>query len=261
MTILETRGLSRSFGGLHAVENVSTKIADNEIFGIIGPNGAGKTTFLNLCGGACPVTSGDILFFDKRITNLPSYKIAKMGIMRTFQNIKLFDSMTVLDNVRAGFHICEDAGFFDALIRTKKFKTKNVELENRTIELLQTLDLLKYKNTVAKNLSYGLKRKVEIARALASKPKLLLLDEPVAGMNPVETKSLLNFIVKIRDEGYTIAVIEHDIKFMAELCDRIMVLDYGKKICEDTAAKVYRDARVIEAYFGKGNRVREEKSA
>lgn len=255
--LLETQNLCRFFGGLRAVDGVSVQINAREIFGIIGPNGAGKTTFLNLCSGACRVSSGAIMFDGKNITNLGAHTISQAGIARTFQNIKLFNSMTVFDNVCAGFHNVEKTNLFDALARTRRFKQEQAEVERRAFSLLQKLQLEEYKDMLAKNLSYGMRRKVEIARAIATGPKLLLLDEPVAGMNPAETRALLDFILKIRDEGWTIAVIEHDIKFIAQLCDRVMVLHYGKKLCEGSAAEVYKDSRVIEAYFGRGRTARD----
>ncbi|MDR0552022.1 MAG: ABC transporter ATP-binding protein [Spirochaetaceae bacterium] len=252
MSLLETRNLCRSFGGLHACDNVSVRIESNEIFGIIGPNGAGKTTFLNLCAGTLPPDSGEIIFNGKNIAGLSAWKIARRGIARTFQNIKLFNSMTVHDNVAAGFHTAETSHFYDALFRTKRFRQEQSSTEKSAFELLHRLGLGQYKDVLAKNLSYGMQRKVEIARSLAARPELLLLDEPSAGMNPVETKSLLTFIKMIRDEGYTVVLIDHDIKFIAEACSRIMVMHYGKKICEDTVDVIYNDERVIEAYFGRG---------
>ncbi len=252
MTLLEATQVSKYFRGLKAVESVDASVKKGEIFGIIGPNGAGKTTFLNLIGGTFPVTKGKLVFNGEDITNLPSWKIAQKGIARTFQNIQLFNSMSVLENVAVGFHISEKSGMIDAIFRTKRFRKEKKEIEERALALLTKLGLESYKDVLAKNLSYGMQRKVEIARALAADPKLLLLDEPAAGMNPNETKSLLEFIKAINKEGYTIMVIEHDVKFMIQLCDRIIVLNYGKKISEGTPEEVRNDPAVIEAYFGRG---------
>lgn len=257
MTLLEATQVSKYFRGLHAVDGVDAKVEKGEIFGIIGPNGAGKTTFLNLIGGTFPVTKGKLVFDGEDITNLPSWKVAQKGIARTFQNIQLFNSMTVLENVAVGFHLSEKANMLDAIFRTKRYRSEKKEIEERAVALLTKLGLDEYKDVQAKNLSYGMQRKVEIARALAADPKLLLLDEPAAGMNPNETKSLLDFIKSINKEGYTIIVIEHDVKFMIQLCDRIMVLNYGKKISEGTPAEVRNDPKVIEAYFGSGRAARQ----
>lgn len=252
MTLLQATQVSKYFRGLHAVDGVDARVEQGEIFGIIGPNGAGKTTFLNLIGGTYPVTKGKLEFDGEDITNLPSWKIAQKGIARTFQSIQLFNSMSVLENVAVGFHISEKANMLDAIFRTKRYRSEKKDIEEKALALLTKLGLDAYKDVHAKNLSYGMQRKVEIARALATDPKLLLLDEPAAGMNPNETKSLLDFIKSINKEGYTIIVIEHDVKFMIQLCDRIMVLNYGKKISEGTPSEVRNDPKVVEAYFGSG---------
>lgn len=250
--ILETKGVCKYFSGLKAVNMVDMKVNEGSIFGIIGPNGAGKTTFFNLCSGTYKVTSGDIYFENENITNLPPEAIAERGIIRTFQNIKLFKYLSVLENVKAGCHIHTKTNFFDAVLHTKQYKKDEAYAEQQAMKVLEEVGLTEYKDWKAGNLPYGMQRKVEIARALAAKPKLLLLDEPAAGMNPAETWSLLEFIKKINQNGHTIVVIEHDMKFVMNLCDYIMVLNFGEKICEGVPETVKNNAQVQEAYFGRG---------
>ncbi len=250
--MLETKGVCKYFNGLKAVEMVDMKVEEGAIFGIIGPNGAGKTTFFNLCSGTYEVTQGDILFEGENITNKAPEEIATKGIIRTFQNIKLFKFLSVLENVKAGCHIHTKTSYFDAIFHTKRYKQDEEYATNQALKVLEEVDMLEYKDWKAGNLPYGLQRKVEIARALAAKPKLLLLDEPAAGMNPAETWSLLEFIKKIRDKGQTIIVIEHDMKFVMNLCDYIMVLNFGQKIAEGVPDVIKNDKQVQEAYFGRG---------
>ncbi len=252
MYILESRKVSKHFGGLKAVDQVDMQVEKGEIFGIIGPNGAGKTTFFNLCAGTYPVTSGEILFNGANTTNKPPHEMARLGLARTFQNIKLFDYMTVEENIAVGFHIHTRTNVFDAVLHTRRYKNDEALIRERTAEILEFVGLTPYAKVKASNLSYGIQRKVEIARALVLKPSLLLLDEPAAGMNPSETQELLTFVRKLNADGYTIVVIEHDMKFIMNLCDRILVLNYGKKICEGTPEVVKNNAAVAEAYFGKG---------
>ncbi len=250
--MLETKGVCKYFNGLKAVEMVDMKVEQGAIFGIIGPNGAGKTTFFNLCSGTYNVTQGDIIFEGENITNKPPEEIATKGIVRTFQNIKLFKFLSVIENVKAGCHIHTKTNYFDAIFHTKRYKQDEEYATNRALEVLESVDMLEYKDWKAGNLPYGLQRKVEIARALAAKPKLLLLDEPAAGMNPAETWSLLEFIKKIRENGQTIIVIEHDMKFVMNLCDYIMVLNFGQKIAEGVPDTIKNHKQVQEAYFGRG---------
>ena len=250
--ILEAKGVSKHFGGLKAVEKVDMQVKEGSIFGIIGPNGAGKTTFFNLCSGTYKVTSGQILFGGQDITNLPPEEVAKKGLIRTFQNIKLFQYLSVLENVKVGCHINTRTSVFDAIFHTKTYHQDEEYATEKANRVLEEVGLTEYKDWKAGNLPYGYQRKVEIARALATEPKLLLLDEPAAGMNPAETWSLLEFIQKIRDKGHTIVVIEHDMKFVMNLCDYIMVLSFGEKICEGTPDMVKNDKNVQEAYFGRG---------
>lgn len=250
--LLEAREVCQYFGGLKAVEKVSMKIEERDIFGIIGPNGAGKTTFFNICSGIFKPTSGEIFFRGQNITGMLTERIARMGMARTFQNIQLFKFMTVLENVKIGFHIRTKTSMLDALIRGRRYREDEILAEKQGLEVLDRVGLLPYKDTLASNLPYGLQRRVEIARALALDPRILLLDEPVAGMNPAETQELSDFIQKLNADGYTIAVIEHDMKFVMNTCNRILVLNFGQKICEGSPEEVKNDRGVNEAYFGKG---------
>ena len=252
MILLEAKKLSKHFMGLKAVEQVDMQVYEREILGIIGPNGAGKTTFFNLCSCTIPATSGEILLCGKNITGCHAEDVAQMGIARTFQNIKLFMHMTVAENVAVGFHIQTKTNILDAILHTKRYKNDELLIKQKTEEILKRLDLYEYKDYPAANLSYGMQRKVEIARTMALEPKVLLLDEPAAGMNPNETKELLSFVKKLNTDGYTIVVIEHDMKFIMNLCDRIVVLNHGEKICEGTPDVVKNSRQVQEAYFGKG---------
>lgn len=250
--ILEAKGVCKYFGGLKAVNNVDMKVPEGSVFGIIGPNGAGKTTFFNLCSGTYKLTSGQILFGGEDITNKTPEEIARKGIVRTFQNIKLFKYLSVLDNVKVGCHIHTKTSVLDALLHTKTYKKDEEYAVNQARKVLEEVGLTEYTDTKAGNLPYGLQRKVEIARALAADPKILLLDEPAAGMNPAETWSLLEFIKRIKETGRTVMVIEHDMKFVMNLCDEILVLSFGEKICEGLPEKVKNDEQVQTAYFGKG---------
>lgn len=250
--ILEARDVCQYFGGLKAVEKVNMEINEGDIFGIIGPNGAGKTTFFNICSGIYKPTFGKIIFQGEEISGLSPDKIARRGMARTFQNIQLFKYMTVLENVKIGFHIRTKTGIASAIFRNNTFKNDEKFAEEKGLEILKRVGLMEFKDTLASNLPYGIQRKVEIARALALDPKILLLDEPAAGMNPIETKELSDFIIKLNKDGYTIAVIEHDMKFVMNTCNRILVLNFGQKICEGTPQVVKNDKGVNEAYFGKG---------
>ena len=251
MALLESKQACKFFGGLKAVDHVDMQVQQGEIFGIIGPNGAGKTTFFNLCAGTYPLTSGEIWFDGVNITGYRPHQAAKAGIARTFQNIQLFQNTSVLENVMVGFHVHTKTNMLDAVLKNSRQRQTEKEVYEKSAALLERLELGQYKDTMAKNLPYGIQRKVEIARALAISPKILLLDEPAAGMNPNETQELLEFVKKLNAEGLTIVVIEHDLKFVMNVCDRIMVLNYGKKFCEGTAPQVQANREVQEAYFGK----------
>ncbi|GAA4654487.1 ABC transporter ATP-binding protein [Anaerocolumna aminovalerica] len=251
-SLLEAKGICKYFGGLKAVEDVSMHINKGDVFGIIGPNGAGKTTFFNICSGIYTPTKGEILLNGDKISHLKSEQIAQRGMARTFQNIQLFKYMTVLENVKIGFHIHTKTKLWDSVLHTKTFKEDEEFTVQKGLEIIDKVGLSKYTDTMAGNLAYGIQRKVEIARALALDPQILLLDEPAAGMNPQETQELMEFIKILNADGYTIAVIEHDMKFVMNSCNRILVLNFGQKICEGTPDDVKSNQQVQEAYFGKG---------
>ncbi|HRX08959.1 MAG TPA: ABC transporter ATP-binding protein, partial [Candidatus Limiplasma sp.] len=236
--LLESRGISKYFGGIKAVDNVDMEICQGDIFGIIGPNGAGKTTFFNMCTGIFTPTKGKILFCGEDITGMNASLVAKKRIARTFQNLQIFKFMTVLENVKIGCHIKTKSNLADAILHTKTYKQAEEYTTEKSMEILKRIGLEKYSDVLAGNLSYGLQRKVEIARALALDPKILLLDEPAAGMNPQETSALMAFIKALNADGYTIAVIEHDMRFIMNSCNRILVLNFGQKILEGTPDEV-----------------------
>ena len=248
--ILNAKKISKYFGGLKAVDEVDMQIKQGEIFGVIGPNGAGKTTFFNIASGLVSPSSGEVWLNGENITKNKPEAIAKKGIARTFQNIKLFEDMTVLENIKIGFHLHTKTNMFDAVTHSRRYKRDEEMILAKGEALLDKIGLSDYKDVMAGNLAYGTQRKVEIARALAMVPQILLLDEPAAGMNPQETQSLLEFVKELNTNGFTIVVIEHDMKFIMNICDRILVLNYGKKICEGTPEEVKNSPSVVEAYFG-----------
>lgn len=239
------------FGGLVAVDNFEEHIQPGELLGLIGPNGAGKTTVFNMTTGVYRPTEGDIVFKGEGISGQQPHRICSSGIARTFQNIRLFNNLSVLDNVRLAFHHRVEYGLLDSVFRTRRFRKAEADIEKKSHDLLRLFDLDQKADLEASSLPYGEQRRLEIARALATGPQLLMLDEPAAGMNPQEKEELAGLVAKIRNDfGLTILLIEHDMTFVMGLCERIVVLDYGKIISRGTPAEIRSDPEVIRAYLG-----------
>src|SRR3989338_1183665 len=244
MNLLEVRSVSKNFGGVAALKDISVGVNDREIVGLIGPNGAGKTSFFNCVTGLVPIDQGEILFCgDLRLNGLPPHRILEAGVARTFQNLRIFKHMTLLENVAVGFHARTRSGLWDALLRTRRFKTEEEMVFSRSLELLEFVGLGKHGNDIAAFLPYGYQKRLEIARALAAGPKLLLLDEPVAGMNPQEKKEIAVLVRQIRQKGIAILLIEHDMKVIMPLSDRVVVMDEGKKIAEGSPLEIQNNPR------------------
>ncbi|SDF43495.1 ABC transporter ATP-binding protein [Sporolituus thermophilus] len=251
MALLKATKLSKVFGGLRAVSNVNIEIQPGELVGLIGPNGAGKTTVFNLLTGVYEPTEGEIEFDGKSVVGLRPFQITQRGIARTFQNIRLFADLTVLDNVKIAYHFHVRYGLVESILRLGRYWQEEAEIEAKALRFLEIFQLADKKDEIAKNLSYGEQRRLEIARALAAQPRLLLLDEPAAGMNPQETQQLMEMIRWIRHQfNLTILLIEHDMSLVMGVCERIYVLDYGSVIAHGTPQEIKTNPRVIEAYLG-----------
>lgn len=249
--------ISVRFGGLTALNEISFNIQQGEIIGLIGPNGAGKTTIFNVITGVYHPSEGQVRFMGQDILGLRPHQILAKGIARTFQNIRLFTNMTALENAMVALHARSKSGVLGAILHTPHQQLEERAIRNKALSALDFMGLAEQADLVAQNLPYGLQRKLEIARALASGPKLLLLDEPAAGMNPVETEELIKLIAKIVDQGISVLLVEHDMKVVMEICQRIVVIDHGQMIAQGGPKEIQKDPKVIEAYLGQPTQTKE----